>query len=304
MNHNRISLYRITLAFLLFSFVMFGAAAELRVVTTYPYSREIVKEIGGERVDVAALSKAQWDPHVVVPKPSLIALVRKADLLVINGAQLEIGWLPPLLQQANNPQVLPSKKGFIDLSDHIELIQKPDSVSRAGGDVHPAGNPHFHLNPHNIPSMARLLAEKLSELDTEGQSVYMQNLNRFLSEWEGYLVSWAEQMAPLKGKQVIEYHRNLDYFMIQYGVAVAATVELLPGIPPTTKHMMGLIDQIKRDKVLFILHDVYHNDKCSRYLSKETGIPVVVLPHDVGAVKEADSLKGLYDTIVNRLVAR
>jgi zinc/manganese transport system substrate-binding protein len=279
-------------------------SAELRVVASYPYIREVVKAVGADRVTVDALSKGQWDPHVVVPKPSLISLVRRADLLIINGAQLEIGWIPPLLQQANNPGVLPSKKGFLDLSDHFDLIQKPDSISRAEGDIHPAGNPHFHLNPVNILKMARLVSSKLIELDPAGKDHYNQKLTLFLAEWQKNLDRWSELMAPLKGSKVIEYHRNLDYFLNQFGIEVIATVELLPGIPPTTRHMIDLIDIIKQKQVSLILHDVYHNEKSSRYLARETGLSMVVIPHDIEATPEVVSLTSLYDTIVNRLVKR
>lgn len=279
-------------------------SAELRVVAAYPYIREVVKAVGAERVTVDALSKGQWDPHVVVPKPSLISLVRRADLLIINGAQLEIGWIPPLLQQANNPGVLPSKKGFLDLSDHFDLIQKPDSISRAEGDIHPAGNPHFHLNPVNILKMAQIVSSRLIELDPSGKDHYTRQLASFQTEWQKNLDRWSQLMVPLKGSKVIEYHRNLDYFLNQFGIEVIATVELLPGIPPTTRHMMDLIDIIKRQQVSLILHDVYHNEKSSRYLAGETGLSMVVIPHDVEAAPEAVSLTSLYDTIVNRLVQK
>ena len=294
----------ISLLFFLFLANIHAMAAELNVVGTYTYIREVVKQVGGERVKVDALSKGQWDPHTVVPRPSLIALVRKADLLIMNGAQLEIGWLPPLLQQANNPKVLPSKKGFLDLSDHFELIQKPDSISRAEGDIHPAGNPHFYLDPHLFVKMAELIGDKLIELDPAGKEVYTERVSDFKGRWQENLARWEERMAQLKGSKVIEYHRNLDYFLLAYGIDIPATVELLPGIPPTTKHVMDLIEMAGREKISFVIHDVYHNNKSSRYLSSEINVPMVVLPHDVEAVPEADSLEGLFDTIVERMVGK
>ncbi len=277
-------------------------ASPLRVVTAYPYIREVVIQVGGDRVSVEALAKGQWDPHVVVPKPSLIALVRRADLLIMNGAQLEIGWMPPLIQQANNPTVRPSSKGFIDLSEHFELIQKPDTVSRAQGDIHPAGNPHFYLDPHNILRVAELVAGKLTELDPQGREFYASRLERFQREWTLSLDRWEERMAPLKGKKVVQYHRNFDYFLIRYGIDCPATVELLPGIPPTSRHILGLIEQVRREGMACIIHDVYHNDKSSRYLAKETGITMVMLPHDVEALPGTETIQGLFDTIVDRMV--
>ena len=148
---------------------------KLRIVTTYPYMKDITDRIGKDKVKVIALSPGNWDPHVIVPRPSLIAKVRRADLLIINGAQLEIGWIPPVIRQANNAKVMPSKKGFLDLSTFVKLIQVPDSVSRAQGDIHPAGNPHFHLDPHNIPLIANAIADKLIDLDPDNMEYYSKN---------------------------------------------------------------------------------------------------------------------------------
>lgn len=293
----------ITILILAFSGLQ-AVAAQLKVAVTYTYIRDLVRQVGGDRVEVNSLSNGQWDPHTVVPRPSLIALVRKADLLIMNGAQLEIGWLPPLLQQANNPKVLPSKKGFLDLSEHFEMIQKPESISRAEGDIHPAGNPHFYLDPHLYGKMARLIGDKLIELDPAGKEGYVNRVAEFQGRWQENLARWDQAMAPLKGIKVIEYHRNLDYFLLAYGIEIPATVELLPGIPPTTKHVMDLIEMAGREKISFVVHDVYHNKKSSKYLADEIQVPMIVLPHDVEAVQEAGSLEGLFDSIVERMVRK
>jgi len=301
----KIKLRKLLFLLILISVLRFPAeAAGLQVVTSYPYQREIVRTIGAERVRVEALARGQWDPHVVVPRPSLIAMVRRAELLVINGAQLEIGWMPPLLQQANNPRVMPGRKGFLDFSELVELIQKPDSVSRAQGDIHPAGNPHFYLDPTVIPKLAAALSEKLCELDPAGQTEYQNNLQVFNDTWQKNLERWSELMAPLAGRKVIQYHRNMDYFLLNYSIDTLATIEPLPGIPPTTRQVMALIDMLENEGVFCIIHDVYHSEKSSRFLSERSGIPLVILPHDVEALAEADTLTALFDTLVNRLVRK
>ena len=279
----------------------FGLFARMRVVTTYPYIQDITERIGQDGVKVIALSPGNWDPHVIIPKPSLIAQVRRADLLIINGAQLEIGWIPPVIRQANNPDVMPGKKGFLDLSNFVKLIQVPSGVSRAQGDIHPAGNPHFHLDPAHIPPVTRAIADKLMALDPDHAESYARNRDRFLEQWNAKLEEWDRKMAPLKGKQYVEFHKNLDYFLEHYGLIVLDTIEPLPGIPPTSKHTLELIDKLKNEEVAKILHDVYHSAKCTRLLSEKTGVPWVVMPHDVRSLEEVRDIIGLFDELVARL---
>jgi zinc/manganese transport system substrate-binding protein len=276
-------------------------SAKLRVVTSYPYIKDIADNIGRDRIKCIALSQGNWDPHVIVPKPSLIAQVRRADLLIINGAQLEIGWIPPVIRQANNAGVMPGKKGFLDLSNFIELIQKPDSVSRAQGDIHPAGNPHFCLDPCNTPIMARAIADKFIELDPDNRHSYSRNRDDFLNHWKTKIEEWKSRLAPLKGNKYIEFHKNLDYFLQRFGLEVLDTIEPLPGIPPTSKHTIELIQKLKNDKISKILHDVYHSSKCTRLISRKTGIPWVVMPHDVHSLKHITDITSLFDELVERL---
>jgi zinc/manganese transport system substrate-binding protein len=275
--------------------------AKIEVVTTYPYMSDLVQKIGKEKVNSMSLTGGSWDPHTIVPRPSLIAKVRNADLLIINGAQLEIGWLPPLLNQANNPEVMPGKKGFLDLSNYVQLIQVPTSVSRAQGDIHPEGNPHFNLGPTNIPKLSSAIAEKLGQLDAANAQYYRDNNQIFSQQWDARLQEWSRRMESLRGSKYIEYHRNLDYFLEHYHLIVVETIEPLPGIPPTSKHILELIDKTESDQIKFILHDVYHSRKSSRYFSRKTGIPFVIIPHDVGAVKEATDIFSLFEEILRRL---
>ncbi len=275
--------------------------AKIEVVTAYPYMNDLVQKIGKEKVSSMSLTGGSWDPHTIVPRPSLIGKVRNADLLIINGAQLEIGWLPPLLNQANNPEVMPGKKGFLDLSNHVQLIQVPTSVSRAQGDIHPEGNPHFSLSPTNIPKISSAIAEKLSQLDAANAQYYRSNNQTFSEQWRARLQEWDRRMEPLRGSKYIEYHRNLDYFLEHYDLIVVETIEPLPGIPPTSKHILELIKKTESEQIKLILHDVYHSKKSSRYLSRKTGIPYVIMPHDVGSVKEATEIFSLFEEILRRL---
>jgi zinc/manganese transport system substrate-binding protein len=264
--------------------------------------KDIVVRIGEDKIKVVALSPGNWDPHVIVPKPSLIAKVRRADLLIINGGQLEIGWIPPVIRQANNAKVMPGKKGFLDLSNFVKMIQVPDSVSRAQGDIHPAGNPHFHLDPHNITLLTEAIAEKLIELDPDNIDYYTKNKEKFLNQWKIKITEWEKKLAPLKGTKYLEFHKNFDYFLQRFGLIVLDTIEPLPGIPPTSKHTIELIKKLKTESVAKILHDVYHSSKCTKLISQKTDVPWIIIPHDVRAIKNVKDLFSLYDEIVNRLI--
>lgn len=276
--------------------------AQLKVVATYPWMGELVKEVGKDKVSVYVIAKGSEDPHFVVPKPSHIAKLRDADLLIMQGASLEVGFLPPLLQQSNNPKIQPGREGFLDLSQFVQIIEKPVSVSRAMGDVHPEGNPHYQLDPHNIPILAKAIKGKLCKLDGKNCAYYEKNLKDFLARWEESLRRWDSQLASLKGIKVVQYHKLYDYLLRRYGMEPLATLEPLPGIPPTAKHTEEVIKAIQGASAkVCILQDVYHERRTAQYVSSKTGAKVVVLPHDVGAVKEAKDLYSLFDQIVWRL---
>ncbi|MEJ2247336.1 MAG: zinc ABC transporter substrate-binding protein [Acidobacteriota bacterium] len=292
---------RIMISILLLSISLPLYAEELHVATTYPYIASIVRQVGGDRVDVHALADGDWDPHVIVPKPSYIAKLRAADLIIMSGAQLEIGWLPPLMNQANNPKINVGSRGLLNLSRSVPLIDVPAGVSRAQGDIHPEGNPHFYLDPHNIPLLSKSIADRLAELDSAGESEY-QNKNRtFTERWNGKLAEWDGKLEKVKGITVIEYHKLYDYFLRRYDLKLLGTVETLPGIPPTSKHIESLEKMIASSSVSFILQDVYHPDDASKLLAKKYGISIVKIPHDVGAVAEAKDIFTLFDEIIRRL---
>jgi zinc/manganese transport system substrate-binding protein len=274
---------------------------QLHVVATYAYIGDIVQRIGKDRVDVITLARGDYNPHVIIPKPSYIAKLRMADLLVINGGQLEIGWLPQIIRQANNGAVQPGERGFLDLSMHVHLIDVPTSVSRELGDVHPDGNPHFFLDPDNIPIIAKTITERLSELDPDNQNFYEANDKELNTLWAQKMKEWEEKLKPLKGEKVVEYHKIFDYFLNRFGFNLVGTIEPLPGIPPTTKHIAEVEELIKREGIKYILQDVYNPQDASTYLSKKLGVKLIIMPHDVGSVKEGDNVVSVFDEIVRRL---
>jgi zinc/manganese transport system substrate-binding protein len=292
---------RIMLSILLSAISLPLYAEKLHVATTYPYIASIVQQVGGDRVNVRALADGDWDPHVVMPKPSYIAKLRAADLLIMSGAQLEIGWLPPLMNQANNPKVNVGSKGLLDLSRFVQLIEVPVGVSRAQGDIHPEGNPHFYLDPYNIPLLSKAISDRLAELDPAGANDYQKNNTVFMEKWNGKLAEWSEKLERVKGVTVIEYHKNYDYFLHRYDMKLLGTVETLPGIPPTSKHIESLEKMITPGSVRFILQDVYHPDDAAKLLSKKYGITLIKIPHDVEAVAEAKDIFTLFDEITRRL---
>ena len=271
------------------------AFSQLKVVASYPWIGYLVGQIGGDRVKVYTLVKPSEDPHFVVPKPSYIAIARSADLLLVNGAGLEVGFIPPILQQSNNSKIQPGRMGYLDLSQYIDLIEKPQRVSRELGDVHPEGNPHYHLDPHNIPILAKAIKERLCQIDKQGCNQYRQNLDTFIFFWSEKLKTWDERMKKHKGKRVISYHALYNYFLKRYGIELVATIEPLPGISPNAKHVENLINRIKEGDIFAILQDVYHEKATAQYIASKTGVKVIVLPHDVGTFPEIKSLPDLFD---------
>ena len=274
------------------------AQAKTRIVVTYPYIAALVGEMAKDRVDVTTLAKGDEDPHFVVPRPSFIGKLRQADLLIINGASLEIGFAPPLIRQANNPKIVPGAEGFIDLSQFVELIEKPDKVSRSEGDIHPEGNPHFITDWHNVPALARAIADALARADRGSASAYQNNLDAFLARWKARSDAWDKQSAPLRGKAIIQYHRLFDYFARRTGMRIVGELEPKPGIPPTSRHLEELIEANAARTVYMVVTDPYHERKSPEGLAKKLSVPWAVLPQDVEAVPAAKNIFSLYETLL------
>ena len=275
--------------------------ASLRVDTTYSTMGKITQKIGGDLVSVTVLGSSKYDPHFIVPKPSLISKLRRADLLIMNGGGLELGWLPPLLRAANNGKIQNGAKGFLDMSHYVNMIDVPSSVSRAFGDVHAQGNPHFSVDPHVVLVMAKAIKQKLSELDPSNTAVYQNNYDTFSKKWTKYLEKYDASMKNCKGKKVVQYHELYNYFLKRYEIESIANIEPLPGIAPSSKHTIQLIMLMKQNHIKTILQDVYHERKTAAFIAEKTGAKVAVIPHDVNAVQGSETLESFYNTIAERV---
>ncbi len=279
-----------------------SAQARTKIVVTYPYIAALVGEMAKDRVEVTTLAKGDEDPHFVVPRPSFIGKLRQADLLIINGASLEIGFVPPLIRQANNPKIMPGAEGLIDLSQSVQLIEKPDSVSRSEGDIHPEGNPHFILDWHNVPALARAIADALARADRGGADTYHKNLDAFLARWKAQSDAWDKKASPLRGKAIIQYHRLFDYFAMRTGLKIVGELEPKPGIPPTSRHLEELIEANAAGTIYMVVTDPYHERKSPEGLAQKLSVPWAVLPQDVAAVPAAKDIFSLYDTLLGSVL--
>ena len=285
--------------FLLLAFTTIVSAA-LRVETTYSTLGAITEEIGGDLVNVHVLGSSKYDPHFIVPKPSLLAKLRRADLLIMNGGGLELGWLPPLIRGANNANIQNGAKGFLDISHYIPMIDVPTSVSRGFGDVHAQGNPHYATDPYMVPIIARAIMAKLLELDPDHEQRYHSNLEKFSYRWQKYLDRLDAKMKQCKDKKVVQYHELFNYFLKRYNYKSYGNIEPLPGIAPSSKHTIALINSIKKNNIKLILQDVYHEKRTAKFIASKTGAKVIVIPHDMGA-DGSKTLEDFYNNIAKKL---
>jgi len=301
----RISLGILLLPALLAFFLPRPASAELRVFACEPEWSALAEEVGGDRVEASSATHALQDPHYVQARPSLISKVRKADLVICSGAQLEIGWLPMLLSKANNPQVLPGKAGFIEASSLVRRLDVPDSVDRAQGDMHPQGNPHIQMNPHNIALVAQALGERLAQLDPDNEAEYRARTVAFLERWNAAIEGWEQRARPLAGSRVVCHHKSWVYLEDWLGLREVATLEPVPGIPPTAAHLSALLSVLGTagNGADAIIRSPFQSPKPSEWLQEKTGIPAVMLPLTVGGSDRAQDLFSLFDDIIDRLLA-
>lgn len=275
--------------------------SKMNVAVAYPYIEQLTQAVAKDKVEITLLSRGNWDPHFVVPKPSLVAGLRDSDLLILNGASLEIGWLSPLIKSAHNTKIQPDAKGYLDLSEYIQLQDIPKSADHSQGHVHEEGNPHYALDPHNIIKLAEVIMLKLSLLDSANQAFYQKNFIAFKSHWQKKLKSYDKKMRACKGMMVVQYHELFNYFLSRYEIKSIDNLEPLPGIKPNSKHALKLVEEIRTHKVKLILQDVYHEHKTAAFIAKKTGAKVVELPHDVGALGGTETLERFYDTLVGRV---
>ena len=280
-------------------FMAVNCQAALRVVTTTEDLAAIARAIGGSSVDVVSLTPGTRDPHFAEAKPSMIRKAYLADLLILVGADMEIGWLPPLLQSARNGRVQQGSKGYLDLSLAIPLLgQISGPVSRAMGDVHAKGNPHYWLDPRNGARMARAIADQLSELDPKQRDDYQARLVVFEQTLEGKLGQWQTALTPLRDHSVIAYHTSFVYLADAFGFTIADEVEPKPGIAPSASHLSQLVQRIKAEQIDLLVMEPYYERRSARYLNDQTGIRIAVLPQSVGALPQIKTYFDLFDRIV------
>ena len=279
------------------------AQGKLNVVTTTEDLASIARDVGGDRITVEAMAKGYQDPHFVEAKPSFILKLQKADVLIVVGRDLEIGWLPPLIQQSRNSRIQPGSEGYLDASMHASILEIPaGQVTRAMGDVHPQGNPHYWLDPENGKRIAKDIADKLSQQRPNDRAAFEQGLAAFSARVDDGLKRWLAQMAPFKGMKVVTYHRSFPNFAARFGLDIIGYVEPKPGIPPTPQHTLDLINEMKRQNIKLLLIEPYFDSKTPNSIGRATGAEVVVLPPSVGGVKEAADFIKLFDYDINLLV--
>lgn len=277
--------------------------AELRILATTADWGALAAELGGDRVDVYTATGALQDVHRVDAKPSLVARARTAALLIANGAELEIGWLPVLVRESGNRRIQPGAPGYFEAATQVALLEKPVKFDRAMGDIHPQGNPHFQLDPRNILPVAKAITQKLAALDAANAGFYQQRGADFAKRWSEAIARWEARAAPLKGVPVVVMHRDQAYLCNWLGLREVAAIEPKPGVPPSAGHLSRLVAQLAASPARMILRNAYNDPKAADWLSKRTGAPVVLLPFSVGGTDGAKNLFALFDDTLDRLLA-
>jgi ABC-type Zn uptake system ZnuABC Zn-binding protein ZnuA len=280
-----------------FLFTAPGAEAKkLRVITTLTDLASLTQEVGGDKVDVEPLARGYQDPHFVEPKPSFLLKLRNADLLVSVGLDLEIGWLPPLITQSGNGKIQPGGNGYLDASQFAEILEIPQGkLTRAEGDVHPLGNPHYWLDPDNGRRIAKGIAAKLGEMDPEDSAYFQQRYQDFAKRLADADRKWQAEMAPYRGRMVVTYHRSWPNFAKHFGLDVEGYIEPRPGIPPTPSHTIELVNLMKRDNIKIQLIEPYFDLKTPNSIASMTGSKVVVMLPSVGGKPEVTDYFKLFD---------
>ncbi|HET8696726.1 MAG TPA: zinc ABC transporter substrate-binding protein [Gammaproteobacteria bacterium] len=277
------------------------AHAALEILASEPEWAALATELGGDLVNAESATTPQQDPHYIQARPSLIAKVRRAKLVICTGADLEVGWLPLLLRQAGNAAVQPGQPGSLVASDYVELLDKPASVDRSLGDLPPYGNPHIQTDPRNVAKVAAALSDRLAMLDPANAGAYRARSADFATRWQAAVERWTASLAPLKGKQVVTHHKGWVYLESWAGLTEVGNLEPKPGLPPSAAHLSELLGAIKDKHVALIIRSVYEDGKASEWLGSRTSIPYVVVPHTVGSVPGADDLFGMFDVMVKTL---
>ena len=291
-----------TLAAALLAALTLQAQAALNVVACEPEWAALARELGGDKVNATSATTALQDPHRIEARPSLIARMRNADLLVCTGMELEVGWLPVLVQQSGNARLAPGAPAHFEAGRYITPIEVPTRLDRADGDVHAGGNPHIQQDPRNIAKVAVALAARLAQIDPANAATYQARLADFQGRWSAAVQKWEQQARPLKGVAVVAHHKNMGYLWDWLGLREVATLEPKPGVEPSVGHLTELKAQLARQPAKMVVRAAYEDPRASKWLSDEAHIPAVALPFTVGGNDKAVDLFGLFDSTVALLL--
>lgn len=278
------------------------AHAALDVFACEPEWASLAQELGGDRLTVYAATSAAQDPHRIEARPSLIARMRRADLVVCTGLELEAGWLPVLIRQSGNARLAAGSPALFEAGRFVTPLDVPARVDRSEGDVHASGNPHIHLDPRNIAAVAQALSGRLAQLDAANAAFYAQRLQAFSSRWSAAVQGWEQAAQPLRGMAVVAHHRNLEYLWRWLGVREIATLQPKPGVEPSAGHLAALKAQLAQQPARMVVRAHYEDGRASQWLAGQAGIPAVELPFTVGGDERSRDLFGLYDSTIARLL--
>ena len=292
---------------ILFSLLLCAAAAPafagLNVFACEPEWGALAREIGGDKASVYVASTALQDPHRIEARPSLIARARSADLAICTGAELEIGWMPLVQTQSGNPKIQRGQPGYFEAASVVPMLEKPEKVDRAMGDVHPGGNPHIHLDPRNIARVAAALSERMGGIDAANKSFYSERAKDFLARWNEAMQRWEKEAAPLKGMPLVVYHKNLTYMIAWLGMREVGNLEPKPGLPPSTGHLTDLLARLQGQPAKAIVRSAYNDPRPGDWLAERAKIPSIAIAFTVGGTPRAKDLFSLYDDTLDRLLA-
>jgi len=280
-----------------------SVAKKLKVVATTPDFAALAREIGGDAVEVTALAKPTEDPHFVDPKPSLLVTLNRADMLIEGGAELELGWLPPLLDNARNERIAPGSPGRIVASQGIRMLEVPSTFDRSKGDIHALGNPHFLIDPLNARIIAANIADHFAQVDPGAAPVFKANLERFDATLDRRLVEWQKQLEPYRGSTLVTYHKDFVYFAERFNLEIVETLEPKPGIAPSPAHLAQVISTMRARKTRVILVQPYQNRRTAETVARRTNAVVLDMPQQPGAIKNITTYFELMDHLVQTLAA-
>ena len=287
--------------FILLAALALPAQAALNVLATVPEWAALAKEIGGDKVNATAATTALQDPHRIDARPSLIARARNADLLLATGAELEVGWLPVIQRESGNARIQPGQPGYFEAAAHVRMLEVPDRLDRAEGDVHAAGNPHIQTDPRNFLAVGEALAARLAQVDPANAAAYRAGPAAFAERWQARIRQWEAPAAPLKGVAVVSQHKAWAYLHDWLGLREVAALEPKPGVEPSVAHLARVRDQTAASRPRMVIRAAYNPSRPAEWFAQEARVPAVVLPFTVGAA-EADDLTALFETTVQRLL--